>query len=127
MIKKVVAVLAVCLLAGFAQAEFIDLGTNSVALPQATLTGFNVSTVQYNQDDDSWRINADPVIDYAAPQSGNGVDVDVMIHVSVSILVTRAEIEAVTGGTVDDITVKTLSDTVNAIALSKAIAVLSEE
>lgn len=119
--KKYIAILA--LLAGIANAETITLDTPIVV--GGTISSIEVGGVQYNADDNSWSINASPVVSYPEPQENNGVYASVLIAVNLSITVQRAEIEAALGiPSIDDATVKQLNDTVRAIALSKALAAL---
>ena len=120
--KKYIAIIA--LLAGIANAETIQLETPINV--GGTISAIEVGGVQYNADDNSWSINASPVVDYAEPQNNNGVHVSVLIAVNLHITVQRAEIEAALGiANIDDATVKQLNDTVRAIALSKALAALT--
>ena len=120
--KKYIALIA--LLAGFANAETIQLETPINV--GGTISAIEVGGVQYNADDNSWSINASPVVNYTEPQNNNGVYTSVLIAVNLSITVQRAEIEAALGiANIDDATVKQLNDTVRAIALSKALAALT--
>ena len=122
--KRYIALIA--LLAGFANAETIQLETPINV--GGTISAIEVGGVQYNAEDNSWSINASPVVDYAEPQNNNGVHSSVFIAVNLHITVQRAEIEAALGiANIDDATVKQLNDTVRAIALSKALAALQPE
>ena len=122
--KRYIAIIA--LLAGFANAETIQLETPINV--GGTISAIEVGGVQYNAEDNSWSINASPVVSYAEPQNNNGVRASVLIAVNLSITVQRAEIEAALGiANIDDATVKQLNDTVRAIALSKALAALQPE
>ena len=119
--KKYIAILA--LLAGITNAETITLDTPIQV--GGTISAIEVGGIQYNADDNSWSINASPVVSYSQPQENNGVYASVLIVVNLSITVQRAEIESALGiATIDDATVKQLNDTVRAIALSKALAAL---
>ena len=120
--KKYIAIIA--LLAGIANAEIIQLETPINV--GGTISATEVGGVEYNADDNSWSINASPVVSYAEPQNSNGVRASVLIAVNLHITVQRAEIEAALGiANIDDATVKQLNDTVRAIALSKALAALT--
>ena len=120
--KKYIALIA--LIAGIANAETIQLETPINV--GGTISAIEVGGVQYNADDNSWSINASPVVNYTEPQNSNGVYTSVLIAVNLSITVQRAEIEATLGiANIDDATVKQLNDTVRAIALSKALAALT--
>jgi hypothetical protein len=122
--KKYIAIIA--LLAGFANAEIIQLETPINV--GGTISAIEVGGVQYNAEDNSWSINASPVVNYTEPQNNNGVHVSVLIAVNLHITVQRAEIETALGiANIDDATVKQLNDTVRAIALSKALAALQPE
>jgi len=122
--KKYIALIA--LLAGIANAETIQLETPINV--GGTISAIEVGGVQYNAEDNSWSINASPVVDYAEPQNNNGVHTSVLIAVNLHITVQRAEIEAALGiANIDDATVKQLNDTVRAIALSKALDALQPE
>ena len=122
--KRYIAIIA--LLAGFANAETIQLETPINV--GGTISAIQVGGVQYNAEDNSWSINASPIVSYAEPQNSNGVHSSVLIAVNLHITVQRAEIEAALGITnIDDATVKQLNDTVRAIALSKALAALQPE
>ena len=122
--KKYIALIA--LLAGIAKAETIQLETPINV--GGTITAIEVGGVQYNAEDNSWSINASPVVNYTEPQNNNGVHASVLIAVNLHITVQRAEIEAALGiANIDDATVKQLNDTVRAIALSKALAALQPE
>jgi len=122
--KRYIALIA--LLAGIANAETIQLETPINV--GGTISAIEVGGVQYNADDNSWSINASPVVSYTEPQNNNGVHASVLIAVNLHITVQRAEIEAALGiANLDDATVKQLNDTVRAIALSKALAALQPE
>ena len=122
--KRYIAIIA--LIAGIANAETIQLETPINV--GGTISAIEVGGVQYNAEDNSWSINASPVVDYAEPQNNNGVHSSVLIAVNLHITVQRAEIEAALGiANIDDATVKQLNDTLRAIALSKALAALQPE
>ena len=125
--KKYIAITAlIALLAGFANAETIQLETPINVGGQ--ITAIEVGGVMYNAEDNSWQIEAQPVVSYEQPENANGVYADILLMVRLSITVQRAEIEAALGiETIDDATVKQLNDTVRAIALSKALAALQPE
>jgi hypothetical protein len=122
--KKYIAIIA--LITGIANAETITLDTPIQV--GGTISAIEVGGVQYNANDNSWSINASPVVSYPEPQESNGVYASVLISVNLSITVQRAEIEAALGiASIDDATVKQLNDTVRAIAMSKALAALQPE
>jgi|DEB0MinimDraft_10_1074344.scaffolds.fasta_scaffold08126_2 hypothetical protein len=122
--KKYIALIA--LIAGLANGETIQLETPINV--GGTISAIEVGGVQYNAEDNSWSINASPVVDYAEPQNNNGVHSSVLIAVNLHITVQREEIETALGiSNLDEATVKQLNDTVRAIALSKALAALQPE
>lgn len=122
--KKYIAIIAL-LFTGIAHAETITIDPPIQVGGQ--ITAIQVGRIKYNAEDNSWSIGASPVIQYAEPKSQNGVSAVVYISVDLSVVVTRAEIEAALQiETIDNATVKQLNDTVRAIALQKALAVLNE-
>jgi hypothetical protein len=118
--KRYIAIIA--LLAGIANAETVQLETPINV--GGTINAIEVGGVQYNAEDNSWSINASPVVNYTEPQNSNGVYTSVLIAVNLSITVQRAALGI---ATIDDATVKQLNDTVRAIAMSKALAALQPE
>lgn len=108
-----------------ASAETITLETPITV--GGTISAIEVGGIQYNADDNSWSINASPIVSYPEPQENNGVYASVLIAVNLSITVQRAEIEAALGiPSIDDATVKQLDETVRAIALQKALTALTQ-
>ena len=122
--KYLIALIA--LTASIAQAELIPVSPAKVVGGQ--ITAIEVGQVKYNADDNSWEINAQPVVEYPQPASVEGVRAFVQIIVNLTITVRRAEIEAALGiSDVGDATVNELNDTVRSIAVSKALSVLEQE
>ena len=115
----------ITLIASIAQAELIPVSPAKVVGGQ--ITAIEVGQVKYNADDNSWEINAQPVVEYPQPTSVEGVRAFVQIIVNLTITVQRAEIEAYLGITdVSTATVQELNDAIRAIALSKANSVLTQ-
>lgn len=121
--KYIIALIA--LIANIAQAELIPVSPAKVVGGQ--ITAIEVGQVKYNADDNSWEINAQPVVEYPQPASVEGVRAFVQIIVNLTITVQRAEIEVYLGITdVSTATVQDLNDAIRAIALSKANSVLTQ-
>lgn len=121
--KYLIALIA--LTASIAQAELIPVSPAKVVGGQ--ITAIEVGQVKYNADDNSWEINAQPVVEYPQPASVEGVRAFVQIIVNLTITVQRAEIEVYLGITdVSTATVQELNDAIRAIALSKANSVLTQ-
>lgn len=120
--KKYIALIA--LIASFSQAETIELETPIQV--GGTITAIKVGSVQYDANDNSWFIFAEPVINHPQPIEANGVSANIMLTVRLGIKVQRAEIEAALGiSDVGNATVDQLNDTVRGIALNKALAALN--
>lgn len=121
--KYLVALIA--LTASIAQAELIPVSPAKVVGGQ--ITAIEVGQVKYNADDNSWEINAQPVVEYPQPATVSGVRAFVQIIVNLTITVQRAEIEVYLGiADVSTATVQELNDAIRAIALSKANSVLTQ-
>jgi len=121
--KYLIALIA--LTASIAQAELIPVSPAKIVGGQ--ITAIEVGQVKYNADDNSWEINAQPVVEYPQPATVSGVRAFVQIIVNLTITVQRAEIEVYLGITdVSTATVQELNDAIRAIALSKANSVLTQ-
>lgn len=125
--KKYIALIALLFAGVSSHAETITIDPPIQVGGQ--ITAIEVGGIEYNANDNSWSISARPVVQYPQPQENesNGVAAYVFIDVSLHVTVFRPEIEAALGiANIDDATVKQLNDTVRAIALQKALAVLNE-
>ena len=119
--KKLITLIA--LIASSLNAEVIDIPTKLVG---GSISQVEVGDVRYNSDDNSWQIEARPVVSYPEPQQVAGVRTFVQIIVNLSIKVTRAEIETYLGiADVGTATVDQLNAAVRAVALSKANSALN--